>query len=162
MAERVERDSMITRNGSLGRIVTALVILALPFLNSCAPDLTDDPIPFLPFSPIHINLNLPEYVALRSDRGSLIIDGGVQGIILYREDATTYFAYERNCSFQPNNACAIVNIDQSTLFMTDPCCSSTFDFTTGFPTGGPAWRPLRKYETIVNGSELTITDNIVN
>ena len=153
---------MIThKRNRLQRIVAALAIIVLPWLSSCSPDLTDDPIPFLPFSPIHINLNLPEYIALRSDRGSLIIDGGVQGIILYREDATTYFAYERNCSFQPNNACAIVDIDPSTLFMTDPCCSSIFDFTTGFPTGGPAWRPLRKYETILNGPELTITDNIM-
>lgn len=163
MAERAVKDFMITRSGQRTRPVLAALclLILLTTLGSCTPDLTDDPIPYLPFSPIQINLNLPEYIKLRSDRGSVYIEGGVQGIILYRENATTYLAYERNCSFQPNNACVIVEIDQSTLFMLDPCCSSTFDFSTGLPTGGPAWRPLRRYETILNGSELTITDNMV-
>jgi hypothetical protein len=129
--------------------------------NSCSPDLSDDPIPFVPFSAITINLTLPQYIALKSDRGSLTIEGGVRGIILYRENATTYRAFEKNCSYQPNNACGTVEIHASTLFMSDPCCNSTFEFETGNPTAGPAWRPLRQYETLLTGSSLTITDTIV-
>lgn len=130
---------------------------------SCTPELQDDPIPFVPFSPIHIDLAFPEYTSLRTDGGSYFVgDGGVRGIIVYRKDASTYYAYESNCSFQPNEACANVQVHATTLFMEDACCGSTFDFSTGMPTGGPAWRPLRKYQIILSASQLTITDDIIN
>jgi hypothetical protein len=136
----------------------------LCFSISCTPDLADDPIPYVPFSPIVINLNLPEYLSLKSDGGHKTLSnsvGGVQGIIIYRIDASTYVAYERNCSYQPNNACAAVEVDPSGLFMKDPCCGSSFSLSSGSPTGDPAWRPLRQYQTSLVNSNLSITDDIV-
>lgn len=127
----------------------------------CSQDTSDDAIPYLPFADIIINLNLPENTALRSKGGYRYIDGGVRGIILYCNGTNSYFAYERNCSFHPNEACATVNVDASLLFMSDPCCGSQFDFSTGNPQGGSAWRPLRKYQTSLALSELTITDNAI-
>lgn len=127
----------------------------------CTPVLSDDDIPWQPFDVIHINLNLPEFIRLKMDGNYQYIGGGVRGLILYRKNASNYITYERNCSFQPNSACATVDVHVSTLYMLCPCCSSTFDLTTGLPTGGQAWRPLRRYETSLNGSELIITDRIV-
>jgi nitrite reductase/ring-hydroxylating ferredoxin subunit len=138
-----------------------ILISLLAQYSACTPELSDDEIPYLPFSLITINLNLPEYQSLRTDGGYHYIEGGVRGIILYRQGAHSYIAYERNCSFHPNDACATVDVDISNLFMNDPCCGASFDFASGQPTGGPAWRPLRKYETLLTGSELTITDAIV-
>lgn len=138
----------------------ALILFLLVF-TGCEPDLSDDAIPWQPFDVIQINLNLPQYLALKTDGGQMTINGGVRGIILYRQSASTYFAYEANCSYQPNSACATVEVHVSTLFMLCACCSSNFDFATGYPTGGPAWRPLRRYYTSVNGSTLTITDEIL-
>jgi nitrite reductase/ring-hydroxylating ferredoxin subunit len=131
-------------------------------LSGCKPDLSDDPIPIIPFAPVTININLPEYQELRTSGVMQIDEPGVQGVILYRVNSTTYHAYERNCSFQPNEACVTVNLDASKLFMTDPCCNSTFELATGNPTGGPAWRPLRQYETSFSGTYLTITDVSAN
>lgn len=130
-------------------------------LAGCEPDLSDDPIPWQPFDVININLNLPEYIEVKKDGGSMYLDGGVRGIILYRQNVSNYLAYEQNCSFQPNSACATVQIHDSTLFMFCACCSSSFDFNTGLPTGGTAWRPLRQYATSLDGSTLIITDQIV-
>lgn len=138
-----------------------IFICGLLILSSCKPDMSDDPIPFQPFSSILINLNLPEYNDLRTVGGYKYINGGVRGIILYHASATTYIAYERNCSYQPNSACATVDVHISTLYMNDPCCGSSFNFSTGAPSGGVAWRPLRQYETLVTGNELTITDTII-
>jgi nitrite reductase/ring-hydroxylating ferredoxin subunit len=136
--------------------------IALVTLVRCDSDITDDPIPWQPFDVLYLNLNLPEYVALKSDGGILTIDdAGVRGIIVYRQNNSNYIAYERNCSFQPNSACATVDIHASHLFLFCSCCSSSFDFATGLPTGGPAWRPLRRYYTSLNGTTLTITDEIV-
>lgn len=127
----------------------------------CEPDLRDDPIPWQPFDVININLNLPEYIDLKMDGGSYYLqDGGVRGIIVYRQSASSYIAYEANCSYQPNSACATVEVHSSNLYLLCSCCNSTFDFASGNPTSGPAWRPLQKYETTLNGTTLTITDQI--
>lgn len=129
----------------------------------CSRDLTDDEIPPSQFPDIVLNLSLPSNIVLAS-KGAYkeINDGGVRGIIVYCEDIGVYHAWERNCSYTPNEACATVNVDASRLFMLDPCCGSSFDFRTGMPMGGVAWRPLREYRTSANGSELIITSEIVN
>lgn len=152
----------VIKNNSI-QVLWIKVIIALVFLASCSQDLSDDNIPPAHFPDIVINLSLPSNIALASKGGyKEINDAGVRGIIVYCEELGIYHAYERNCSFSPNDACATVNVDPSGLFMIDPCCNSSFDFTTGEPIGGSAWRPLRKYETIANGSELIITETIVN
>jgi hypothetical protein len=145
---------MIIQNDFLKKVLPILLLLF-----SCSPDLVDDPIPFQPFP--DINITLSNHPTLGSDGGYIFInDGGVKGIILYRKNSTTYLAFERNCSFQPNDACATVDVHSSTLFMQDACCGSSFNFE-GKPTGGPAWRPLQQYETLPSGNTLTITDTIV-
>lgn len=138
-----------------------LIYFIVLMVVSCTPDFSDDDIPWQPFDVININLNLPEFIRLKMDGSYLYIPGGVRDLILYRKNASNYITYERNCSFQPNSACATVDVHVSTLYMLCSCCSSTFDLTTGYPTGGQAWRPLRKYATSLNGSQLTITDQIV-
>jgi hypothetical protein len=78
------------------------IYLLILLLLACTPDMYDDPIPLVPFVDIVINLNLPEYINLRTDGGSKELStGGVRGIIVYRVNASTYFAYERNCSYHP-------------------------------------------------------------
>ena len=127
--------------------------------HSCNSDLVDDPIPRRDFPNIIITLS--NYPPLISDGGYILVnDGGVRGIILYRKNSTTYLAFERNCTFQPNDACATVDVHVSTLFMQDTCCGSSFNFE-GKPTGGPAWRPLQQYETSLSSNTLTITDLII-
>lgn len=125
--------------------------------------MTDDPIPWLSFPEIVINLNLPEYAALRLDGGIKVInDGGVRGLIVYRINASSFHAYERNCSFRPNESGATVDVHTSNLYLTDYSCGSTFSLEEGSPTGGPAWRPLRQYHTVVNSGVVTITDQAIN
>jgi hypothetical protein len=162
MAEKLERVFMITKRSQ--KISTYFSVLTaysvMLFSAACTPDLSDANIPFSPFSPIQINLNLPAYNALRTNGGYKYIDGGVRGIILYHKSNSEYLAFERNCSYHPNDACATVEVHISTLYMLDPCCNSTFDFL-GKPSGGVAWRPLRQYEVLVTGTDLTITDTIL-
>lgn len=130
--------------------------IILLVLLGCSPDMSDDAIPYTAFADIVINLSLPEFNPLITT-GHQNINGGVRGIILYRLNANSYYALERNCSYHPGDACATVEVHSSGLYMVDPCCGSNFDFQ-GNPTGGVAWRPLRRYETFLNGNVLTITD----
>ncbi|MBI3219016.1 MAG: hypothetical protein HYZ44_05865 [Bacteroidetes bacterium] len=108
------------------------------------------------FAPININLSYPQYQRLKLDGGyQYIDDGGMQGIILYRQDESTYIAYERLCSLDGEPA---VSVDGSGLFMKG--CNSTYSFSDGYPTGGPATRPLMKYRTSLTGNTLVITDEL--
>ena len=104
-----------------------------------------------------INLTNQQYMSLQFVGGHVNINGGVRGITIYRASTEEYRAFERNCSFQPLDACARVEVDGSGLFFTDPCCNSTFDFN-GFPTGGPASLPLREYIVLRDGNFLTIVN----
>ena len=136
--------------------------IAFCLLTACGRDLTDDPIPPATFANFVINLSFPEYQKLAFDEGTKELNSiGVRGVIVYRKNSTTYLAFERNCSYHPNDACATVNVHVSGLYLTDPCCGSNFTFE-GKPNGGAAWRPLRQYKTDLNGGSLTITSEVIN
>jgi hypothetical protein len=135
--------------------------LLFSLIGFCAFGQDDEPIPIVAFSQIFVNMNFPQYRALKNEGGFVEIEGGVRGIIVYCESLTNYIAYERDCPYGPRNPCAQVGIDISRLFLTDFCCGSTFNFSDGYPTKGPATRPMRKYKTSLSGSTLTITDEIV-
>lgn len=138
------------------------ILVGFCFLASCSPDLNDDQIALAHFPDIVLNLTLPSNNILMTKGGyKELSTGGVRGIIVYCQDPGVYLAYERNCSFQPGDACATVNVDASKLFMIDSCCGCSFSFSNGTPIGGVAWRPLRKYKTSTSGNELTITEDIV-
>lgn len=144
---------------SASRLIGFLLFL---FLAACNSGPLDDPIPQASFADIVVEINLPANIALRTDGGYKEEKGGVRGIIIYRVNAFSYQAFERNCSFHPNEACATVNVHNSGLYMVDPCCGSQFSFTDGSPTGGSAWQPLRRYRTQVSGTTLTISDEPLN
>ena len=104
---------------------------------------------------IEINLNDIDNTALKQIGGFIYVPGGVKGIIVRRESQNSYKAFERNCTFQPSDACAIVDMDPSGFFMEDDCCGSTFDLS-GFPTGDPAEFPLKEYGISLAGDILFI------
>ncbi len=114
------------------------------------------------FPEITVNLNYPQYQRLKSDGGYAYIEGGMRGIILYRESENSIIAYERACPHHPSESCAEVQVDMSSLFMIDRCCKSSFSFSNGSPTGGPAQRSLFQYHTELNGMILKISDEIIN
>lgn len=114
------------------------------------------------FPTVTVNLNYPQYQRLKLDGGYVYIDGGLKGIILYRANENSYLAFERACPHHPDASCAIVQVDGSTLFMIDHCCKSSFNFSDGSPSGGPAERPLLQYRTELNGTTLKVSDEIIN
>lgn len=163
LAVYAARFMHVCRAARVVRVATPLCLVGFLLIASCEPQLVDDPIPIVAFNDIVLDLNFPENTALRNAGGFRELSrGGVRGIILYRNTGNQFFAFERNCSYRPGDACATVNVHVSGLFLTDPCCNSSFDFTSGAPTGGPAWRPLLQYRAELVGSVLTITDDILN
>lgn len=133
-----------------------LAVLAVVFLLACEGDINVSPIPTVPVE-VEVNLNDIDNVALKQIGGYIYVSGGVRGIIVYRQSQNEYKAYDRNCTFQPADACAIVSFHSSGFYMEDTCCESVFDLN-GFPTGGPAEFPLKEYMVSQGNDILFITN----
>lgn len=129
---------------------------------ACSSDVTDDVVGQASFPDYVVNLNLPEFNDLRTKGWMYIGKIGVRGVILYHAPNTlNYYAFERNCTFRPYEACSTVDVHLSGLYMEDPCCGSTFNFD-GNPTSPPAITPLRRYDIADQGNNtIIITDNII-
>jgi hypothetical protein len=140
------------------RLKVLFTALYLPFLAGCSDDEPREAVIPNVYVSEQLNLTNIQYAPLRQDRGFVLIPGGVRGIIVFRESATRYLAFERNCPYQPFDTCATVSPDASNLFFADPCCGSKFDFQ-GTVIAGPAKYPLKKYTTnLASGNLLYITN----
>lgn len=150
MSTRIFQNSMMRKS-----------LFFMLLLGACSSDLSDEAIAPASFPDEVINLNLPAYNDLRTKGWMYINTIGVRGVILYHVPNTLdYYAFERNCTFQPYEACSTVEVHSSGLFMIDPCCSSQFDFS-GNPMSAPAITPLRRYDIGKAGDNtIIITDNI--
>lgn len=83
---------------------------------------------------------------------------GVNGIIIFHKDINQYLAFERTCSYDPNESCAIVelNDENNPTLMVDSCCNSYFLLEDGTPIQGPALLPLKQYNTSFDGIYVNV------
>lgn len=137
--------------------IYSLLVATFSIGLGCEDNAPPTRIPFV-YTEFTINLNLQEYLPLQYDGGFVYENEGFKGIIIYRESEDKYFAIERACTFAPNKPCEVVSVDQSSFFLIDTCCGSTFDFH-GNPTGSPADQPLLLYDTYLDNNFLTITNS---
>lgn len=144
------------------KMKNSLVMMAgmLLLWAGCSSDYSDEAIAPVTFSDKVMNLSLPEYADLNS-KGFKYISGGVRGIVIVK-NGSQYIAYERNCTFKPQEPSATVEVHSSLLYMHDPVCGSQFRLSDGQPTAAPATRALRQYRATYDGLYLTVTDEIVN
>lgn len=98
----------------------------------------------------------PSFVALNAVGGWLYVAGGAKGILIYRKSNSEFMAYDRNCTYQPSDACAQVEVDSSNLIARDSCCGSEFLITDGTVLKSPAALPLKQYQTTFDGNTLHI------
>ena len=105
-----------------------------------------------------LNINDPAYLELQTIGGAVEIFGGSRGIILYRSSENEIRAYDRHCTFQPSSTCALVSIDPNRFTGSDNCCGSIFLLTDGSVSSPPATFPLKSYQTIFDGTFLSVTN----
>ena len=88
---------------------------------------------------------------------SKLIDGGVSGIIIYREDLDVYHAYDRTCTQWPEHLKQVAEDTEFDGVFTCPECESMYLLLTGAePIGGPATFGLKEYYTVIDGSILHV------
>lgn len=105
---------------------------------------------------ISLYINNPSYVNLNTVGGWVAITGGVRGILVYRSSSSEFKAYDRNCTYQSSNPCAVVSVDATNILAVDTCCHSKFSLFDGSVSQGPATFPLKAYNTTFDGNILRI------
>ena len=148
----------MSKIGILQELRQAITVgfITLVIFSSCNDD-EDSNIPLVAVN-FQININDPEFLNLQTIGGSVEVAGGSRGIILHRLSTDEIRAYDRHCTFQPSNTCAIVSIDPTNITATDQCCGSSFLLTDGNVSRPPASIPLKSYNTFLDGSLLTVTN----
>lgn len=105
---------------------------------------------------VYIYMNNPSYINLTFVGGWAYVPGGIRGILVYRKSNTEFIAFERNCTYQPNDACATVIVDKSNIMAVDTCCHSEFLLNDGSVLKAPASLPLKVYRNNYDGNVLHI------
>ena len=110
---------------------------------------------------LRLSLNLPQYTQLNAIGGWVYIpqssDAGLKGLIVYRRTLDAYAAYDRACTYDPNNNCQL-QVESSGITTIDTCCGSKFEIYYGSVTQAPATQPMIQYKTAIDGSDLYITN----
>lgn len=124
-----------------------------------------DVIPNVPVS-LTVNLDLPKYFDLAITGTWMYFPDGYKGLILYHAYDNEYYAFDRACSYQPQNTCSQLWMDSTTkiyMFCGEyingeykKCCDSRFEIPGGFPVQAPASQPMRMYNITRSGNTLYI------
>jgi hypothetical protein len=138
---------------SFSFLIFLVILLLVPF--SCKKDQTKTPIPYASVD-IYIYTSNPSFISISAIGGWTYIAGGVRGILIYRKSNTEFMCYDRNCSYQPEDACATVVVDNSNIIAKDTCCHSEFLMTDGSVLKAPASVPLKAYTNTFDGNVLHI------
>jgi|TARA_B100000959_G_scaffold256039_1_gene288886 hypothetical protein len=104
-----------------------------------------------------LNLTLPQYSDLQTIGNYVFIPNeGVKGIIVYHQDFDTYKSYDRSCTYNPSENCAIIDSINSTIAICT-CCDSKFLLDqNGETIDGPALLSLKQYKNTLSGDFLHI------
>jgi hypothetical protein len=153
------------------KISIIIFLVSLLSLNSCKKknQVVDDNIPYQTVN-ITIYPNNPLYntasghAGLSQIGGWAYIDGGVNGIIVYRltQNSTQDFvAIERTSSHLPDNAGAVVKVQSDNFTLKDTVSGSKWQITDGAILSGPTTKNLRLYNTYYDSStdKLSIRNN---
>lgn len=115
----------------------------------------DNGVPIVPVD-IYIYTSNPSFINLNAVGGWVYVTGGVRGILVYRKSISEFMAFDRNCTYNSNDACAVVYVDSSNIIATDTCCHSQFSIYDGSVLQAPAGAPLKTYYTTFDGNVIHI------
>ncbi len=134
------------------KIILILGLTALIF-HACkkdeSPDVAQNYVDFT------LYLSEPSNISLNAVGGWAYVNAGTKGIIIYRRSQVDFTALERNCTYDPNAACSIVDV-LTGISSIDSCCSSRFSIYDGSVINGPATQPLYQYNTYYDGVALRV------
>jgi hypothetical protein len=124
--------------------IPVIVVGAFLLIQSTC-DQNNQNIPYVPVN-FDINLNLPAYNSLNFPGEHLILQGGSQGIIVYRYTIDEFVVLDQHATFDVALNCKVtVESDGITLSDADDCSESQWLILDGSVMQGPATLSLHRY-----------------
>jgi hypothetical protein len=135
-------------------VLAALLVVVFA---ACKKKAVQDPVPY---QTVYVKLypNDPLNFKIQAIGGWLYVNGGVNGIIVYRKSNTDFIALERTSTYFPNDAGALAKVRADNFTCKDTVSNSEWQIIDGAVTKGPASLPLKQYHTSYDGNLLTITN----
>jgi hypothetical protein len=134
-----------------------LLVSAVAGCRKKAKPVSDHPVPSVAFQ-MTIYPNDPLYFKLQSIGGWMYVDGGINGIVVYRKSNEEFVAIERTSSSLPDNPAARVSVMNDNITLRDSISGSRWRIFDGTVTQGPAQWALRLYGTSYDSNALRITN----
>ena len=131
-----------------------LIIPAIFVSTKCTKNEDSSDVPDVAVN-LSIYVNLPSNFALQAIGGYQYYDGGSNGIVVFRSDVDQFMAYDRHSTYQVDNYCQ-VEVDSSSIYLSDPCSGSRFSLYDGSVVEGPAVYPLTQYKTSYSNDVLRV------
>jgi hypothetical protein len=136
-------------------IILVLFFAVIACKKKTTQNVSQNPVPSIPVN-ITIYPNDPLNFKIQSIGGWNYIDGGLNGIILYRKSQEEFVAIERTSSYLPDNATARVKVMSDNFTLRDSVSDSRWRMFDGSVTQGPAQWSLRLYGTSYNTNTGTL------
>jgi Rieske Fe-S protein len=135
------------------KVLKIIFFVFLFKLTSCTKDENQIPYVLVDFT---IYVTDPLYIDLNAVGGWMYVTGGSRGILLYRKSIDEVMAYDRHCTYEPDNSCGQIEMESNNFTAIDSCCSSRFEIDNGSVVEGPATYSLKQYNTTFDGSILHV------
>jgi hypothetical protein len=150
----------LKRAKTKGKVVIYIFLATVCFLAACRKKNTpvDSNVPFVPVD-ITLFVNEPLNFSIQTIGGWRYIDGGNNGIIVYRKSQQDFTAIERTSTQLPNDPKARVYVQNDNFTCKDTVSKSTWQIVDGAVMQGPATLPLKLYNTTFDGNALRIRSN---
>lgn len=111
----------------------------------------------IPYVRVDLHLNIIGELGNPAITTASEISGGVNGLIVYREDFGLFHVYDRTCTQYPDHNAAVEPDEEFDGVYTCPECGSKYLMLTGAePIEGPATFPLHEYLSVVEGDILHV------
>ena len=125
------------------------------FIISCDTGTFNNKNPYLPNYPVNkeINLSLPQYSNLQFPSNYVLIDGGVNGIVVFNT-GSGFVAFDLACPNQELSACSTMTING--INAKCPCDNAEYSLFSGQSAG--LQYPMKQYRTELAGGYLYVTN----
>jgi len=106
--------------------------------NSTVPDI------YVEFT---IDINSTQYIDLNTVGGYVYVTGGINGIVIRRNEINEFVAFDRTCTYHVKENRQIF-VEENGLYAGDTICGSRYLLLNGLPhEDGPSKAPLKQYRT---------------
>lgn len=112
----------------------------------------------VPYTQVNITIypNDPLYFKVQTPGGWMYLNGGTNGIILYRKTASEFVALERTSTYYPEDPSALAKVQSDNFTCKDTVSGSKWQIVDGVVMSGPATIALKRYNTNYDNNALRI------